>query len=285
VRSTVEIFVNEPKRDRAVREALAAAGVTSAESADGFWRISLDGESPELPRVLQELREAGIEYFHRREHVYTDDELASFPLLSLFVTSEERGLGGPSYGTTFDLGEACPACGTGARQTSPLLLDAADTPRRGDLFQTLDGEILVSPRVAEALDGANLGAVSLKQARDHRTGAPIPWHQLLVVHELPPWHPDSVGFEREEPCPECRRDGYFHGVGYPFELVYAATELDEAPDVAWTYERFGNSKLREDVSESHFAAPQLLVSPHFREVLVQAGVGEVDFLPVRAARL
>lgn len=283
MRATVHIFVNEPKRDKAVRKALAAAEITSAESADGFWQIALDGESEQLPHLKQALLDAGIEYFSRREHVYTDEELAGFPLLSFFVRTGEQGLGGPSYGTMFDLNQACPACGTGARQTSPLFLDRSETPRRGDLFQTLDGQILVSQSLAEALGGAGLAALSLEQARDHRTGEPIPWHQLLLVQELPPWHPDSVGFERENECPQCRRDGHFHTGRYPFELVYTAAQLDKAPDVAWTYERFGNSKLLDDFSESHFAAPQLLVSPRFRDVLAGARVRKVDFLPVRAA--
>jgi hypothetical protein len=96
------------------------------------------------------------------------------------------------------------------------------------------------------------------------------------------WHPDSVGFEQENQCGECRRDGHFHTGRYPLELAYPTHVLGNAPDVTWTYERFGNSKLGDDFSESHFAAPQLLVSPRFREVLVKAGVRNVEFLPVRA---
>lgn len=283
MRSTVYIFLNEPKREKVVRRALAAAGVTRAEPDGDFWEIALDAESEELPRLQQAFDDAGIEFFARREHDYTGAELRSFRLLSLFVTSAEKGLGGPSFGTTFELADACPACGTGARQSSPLLLDGRETPPRGSLFQTLDSEILVSSPVAEALHNSRLSGLSLQQARDRRTGEPIPWHQLLVAYELPPWHPDTVGFEQEHQCPECRRDGHFHTVGHPLEIAYPAAALEEAPDVAWTCERFGNSVLREDFSESHFAAPQLLVSPRVREVLADSGVRNVDFLPVRAS--
>jgi hypothetical protein len=169
MRATTHLFVNEPERDAEVRALLERAGFAVAASGDTFHEVAAPSESDALVRLRDDLRGAGIEWFERREHEYSDDELRGYPLLSLFITSAEAGMGGPTHGTEFDLS------------------------------------------------------------------------------------------------------------------AYAEDALSAASDVSWTYERFGNSKLREDFSESHFAAPQLLVSPPVRDVLLEANVRNVRFLPVRAA--
>jgi hypothetical protein len=75
-----------------------------------------------------------------------------------------------------------------------------------------------------------------------------------------------------------------------FHRISAASDSEELAllrandyDISWTYERFGNSVIREDFSASHFAAPRPLVSPRFLDVLRNEGVRNCAFLPVRAA--
>jgi hypothetical protein len=261
LRATTYLFVNEPDRDAEVRELLAGAGFGVAESDDTFHEVSVASDSEELVLLRERLRAAGIDFFERREHVYSDEELRRYRLLSLFITSAEAGMGGPTHGTEFDLSDACSECGTGARQRGALALRKADLPKNVDLFQTLDGEVLASPSLAKALEGAGLTGLELRQAVGHRDGGALDWFQLLPVSEMPPWHSSSLGYEREEPCPSCDRDGYFDDPNVPFEIVYAQDALEAAPDISWTYERFGNSIVREDFSASHFAAPRPLLSP------------------------
>jgi hypothetical protein len=192
-------------------------------------------------------------------------------------------MGGPTYGTEYDLSEVCPRCGTGARQTTALTLDRSELPTDLDLFETLDGEILASPSLRTALEGAGLSGLELRQAIDHRDGGALDWFQLIPSSEMPPWDASSMGYKREAPCPNCHRDGYFDAVNEPFEIAYAESGLAAVDDITRTYEHFGNSVLREDFCESHFAAPRLLVSPRFLDILRNENVANCAFLPVRVA--
>jgi hypothetical protein len=283
LRATTYLFVNESDREVEVLELLAGAGFAVAEVDDTFHRISAASDSEELALLRERLRAAGISFLERREHVYSDDELRRYPLLSLFITSAEAGMGGPTHGTEFDLSDACPECGTGARQKGALALRKSELPTDAALFQTLDGEVLVSPSLANALKGAGLAGLELRQAVGHRDGGTLDFFQLIPVSEMPPWHSSSIGYERERPCPSCDRDGFFDDPNVPFEIVYGKNALEAAADISWTYERLGNSGIREDFSASHFAAPRPLVSPRFVDVLRNEGVRNCAFLPVRAA--
>ena len=252
-------------------------------SDETFHQISTASDSDELTRLREELQAAGIDFFERREHVYSDDELRGYSLLSLFITSAETGMGGPTHGTEFDLSNACPECGTGARQQGALVLDKSELPTKVDLFQTLNGEVLVSPSLKNAVEGAGLSGLELRLAISHRDGEKLEWFQLMPASEMPPWDSSSVGYLRERPCPSCDRDGYFGDTKVPLEVAYRKDALAAAAEISWTYERFGNSALREDFTASHFAPPRPLVSPRFLDVLRKERVRNCAFLPVRAA--
>jgi hypothetical protein len=91
----------------------------------------------------------------------------------------------------------------------------------------------------------------------------------------------TEGLLREDPCPDCRRDGYFDDVDRPTRIRYSDEDLGtETADAYFTYERFGNSKLRTPFAESHFAHPLLLVSKKIYEVFVEESVPNVKFEPV-----
>ena len=279
-------FNNHGRPWSRIREILEAARchdlVEEGPSVFGYGAKFLE-PSPELARLRAELTKEGLSWGETREHVYTPSELKKAPLLWLSVTTAPKGMGGPTYGTQYDLSHACPQCGTGAVQTSPLILKASEIPKKGAIFQTLDSDILVSPDLARALRDAGVTGLELREARSYKTGEPLPWLQLISTTELPPMAPATKGFLREDPCPRCGRDGYFGSREVPLEPVYSRGQVapDDLPDVVHTYEHFGNSGLRNPLENSHFAQPLLLVKPMVMEIFRQENVRGVHFDPVK----
>lgn len=242
--------------------------------------IRFPATDPRLERLRDLLAGAGVDWDERLERTYTDRELRRSPLL-VMTPRVEKGFGGPTHGTEYDLSDACPRCGTGARQTSPLIVDGLEVSSRQSLIQTLDREFLLAPELADRLRERGISGASLLGVKSARHGFTLPWTQLLPTFEMPPMHPSSTGIERERPCPQCMRDGYFHDANHPLELAYTQSSLGSLPDVVHTFERFGNSGLREPFCESHFASPLILISPDLYEIFRKASV-RASFEPVRA---
>lgn len=243
-----------------------------------FWK-----EDQRLARLRELLSRANISWLERMEHVFTGSELESAPLLWLIVRTAPRGFGGPTYSTEYDLSDACPRCGSGARQVSPLRLRASEIPQRGQIFQTLSGELLVSPALGSTLEEAEISGLELRETQAAGSLTPLPWLQVFPQLELPRMAPVSKGILRDNPCPECDRDGHFHSGFQPVEIFYDArtVEVEALPDIVHTYERFGNSVLRQPRSDSNFGPPLVLAKPKFFQVFRSNRVRGVQFLPVR----
>jgi rRNA maturation protein Nop10 len=250
------------------------------------YNATFAADTPELARLRTALTEEGLTWLERREHLYTEAELWAAPLLELIVRVAEKGRGGPTYGTQYDLSQACPQCGTGAVQISPLVLAPVEIPKTGAIFQTFHSEMLVAPMLAQALKEAGVTGLTLGEVRS-KAGRPLPWVQLLSTTELPPMAPQTRGIIRgtgpDSPCPGCGRDGYFHTTKWPSEIAYATSQVtpDPLPDVVHTYERFGRSWLREPFEQSRFAQPLLLVKPKVYDIFKRQKVRRVEFHPVR----
>jgi len=224
----------------------------------------------------------------RAEHIYTPVELRAAPLLYFILRTEEKGISGPWYGIRYDLSTACPQCGSGAVQTSPLYLKPSETPKKVAIFQTMNHEYLVSLEFAEVLKKAGITGLELRQARSYKEHKPLPWMQIVSRKEMPPWRPSTIGFtksnlESEKPCPHCNRDGYFHTGKVPLEIAYSKSQVnpDRLPDVIHTYEHFTKSFLRVPFEESHLAQPLLLVKPKVYDVFQSQKVRRVEFVPVK----
>ena len=248
-----------------------------------FCEFVFDNEA-DLIAFKAEAAGLGIsDFLVRKEHIYTRRELLDSPLLQFLVRTSEKGYGVPYYGTKYDLSQACPRCGSGARQTSPLVLKRSDTPSRGDIFQTMDYEYLVSPALAQGLREARLSGLELRQAVAHTDNRPLPWYQIVSSRELPPMSGLTRGILRERPCPLCGRDGHFQSAFNPIEIAYdrGAVNVDELPDVIHTCECFGNGNLLEPFEESHIARPLLIVKPTVFQVFENHKVRRVEFVPVK----
>lgn len=251
----------------------------------GYFGQTLDADDARLSRLRMALEREEIKWLERREHVHTFKELQSAPLLSMGVLTAHRGDGGPKHGTQYDLSRACSSCGTGALQESPLILKASVPPKNASVFQTMCFEYLVSNGIAEALRVAGVTGLELRQAHAYESNSPIPWWQLIPLHELPPMAPETSGIIRGDPAPclQCERDAYFSSAKIPEEIAYRASQLDveSLPDCVHTYECFGKSGIAEPFENSHFAHPLLLVKPKVFDVFREHKVRGAEFVPVR----
>lgn len=147
-------------------------------------RVLVSTDDPlfaDIRRLDREFRERGDIFFygwipHRH---YTRKELEGAELLHAWPRKEFEPAG-EECGTVYDESLACghvfdpakasriggwpttlPAstCGVGARQVSPLCLDARRIPRRLDFSQTIAGEIVASSRAREIFLAAELTGV------------------------------------------------------------------------------------------------------------------------------
>jgi hypothetical protein len=200
------------------------------------------------------------------------------PLLWLQVSSRAQGLGGPRYGTKYDLATGCPKCGTGSHQTSALYVQPRDSPRTS-VWETLDNEILVTDRLRTVLKGAS--GLELRQARSAVDSSPIGWWQVIARYELPPMAQSTEGISRDSRlgCIDCKRDGF--GTAASYTIRYEI-DLNSVPDVSHTYEHFGRSVLAAPFDRSHFAQPLIVVRDRVFRQLAATGVRNIAAVPIDA---
>jgi hypothetical protein len=213
-----------------------------------------------------------------RTNTYSPGELASAALLSVRYTRRARGIGGPESGTQYDFEAGCACCATGSRQTSELFIKGKLPEHRG-LVQTETGEWLLSQEIVHLL-GDRLTGVKLVTVRATRSGALLPWVQLLAEFTLPRFEPTTTGVRIERQCPCCLRNGYFGKVSEPFSLHYASSVCACKNDVMQTWEHFGLSSIRVPRSDSVLATPELIISSRLFAALRAQKVRGVAFTPV-----
>jgi len=224
----------------------------------------------------------------RIDHRYTDKELRDSSLLSLIVTRAEIDPWGPNYGTTYDITRGCPTCGTGAMQSSPFYAPSSVFPKKGLVCDSGTEKFIATP-LADAFRAASVTGLELRQVQSARQRMPLSWWQLIPEYIMPQMSPATKGIARGDdplPCSHCRRDGYYHTIKEPEEIVYARSnidaDLDELPDVVQTWECFDVSWIdHKDFRRSRFAAPAILVKPKVFDILRKLKVRHVCFTPVR----
>jgi len=199
---------------------------------------------------------------------YTEEELQNAPLLRLGAGGDYDNvvLAGPHIGTTYDVSNACKQCGTGARQTSGVIIRAEDercsektrvafATHGALLVHDVDGEKLVN----EKFTGFNLWPVQSVQ----KNGAKVELRreQVLVENVMPPMAPTAV-LDRREVCPICKR-GRFNYLSFdPTRFVYRAEDLKNIQDFNLTWECFGSSaRTPEEALSGNWPIPRILVTP------------------------
>jgi hypothetical protein len=264
--------------------------VVLGKSAFG-WRLIFEDGDPKLPFVRERLKDleakADFAWTEDSEAIYTKEEIRAAPLLHLKFGRPYRGDGGPTHGTEYDLSNACPRCGCGAVQTSPLFLKYSQFPKKGLRFGTDEGDQLVSKEVRAAFAGFKFEGWELRQAVALKKG-PMPWFQIIAPHFLPPVSRATKGVVRDshprsQPCPVCHRDAFFVDPKIPMQFVYDLMELnvESIPLVMRTWEAFGiRPPPADDPSKCDYGTHKFIVKLRFYEVFEKLEVKGVSFTPV-----
>jgi hypothetical protein len=247
--------------------------------------VKLDETDPRLPVLLDLLRSHGEGWLEDHEDRFTEEELDSARLLLMHPNRQCEIDGGVSWGMTYDLSGACPACGTGGRQTSAVFVD-------GEHLADLEGHragatyffhLLVDEGLAAELESAGatgLSFGSVYAVMPDRRQVKLRWKQMRAARTLPPASPRTTGLVRDRACEVCGRNGYFQTGKHPTRLVYRASDLREIDDVNMSWENLGFAILEPDLRESLLSFPWTLVTPRVRRVFRDAGVTSFDWLPV-----
>jgi hypothetical protein len=87
---------------------------------------------------------------------------------------------GEMCGTEYDEAEACTLCGAGARQSTDLHLEAESIPKR-ELSFTIAREIVISNRLAQALQAHDITGAAFLPVRDPTGKLLDGWRQLTIT--------------------------------------------------------------------------------------------------------
>lgn len=241
-------------------------------NSGGFGCVRLEEHDPRLPLLLAELRAAKVRPHVRQELSFSRKERDSAPWLTFtFSTSL---VSASTDQVTWDMDNACPECGAGARIEGDLVLRAWEMPKTG---LAVCGHLIASREVADAVHRAGLTGVRIGRVRRGKKAVLDPrlrWLNVLPV--MPPWSP-KTRTEREGRCPACDRVGHFH---------------HDKHDGLW-YRRFPakmfdfNRTWEEQGGSHRFGGPcvggepRFVISQRARQVLLAAGV-RLSLQPVRS---
>jgi rRNA maturation protein Nop10 len=252
-----------------------------------LWvRLTLEDTDPRLHALLDRLRQYEVEWSENHYDVYTEADLDSAPLIVMRWLDEVMIRTGTPYGTTYDLTEACPACGTGAKQTSSTFIDAADLHsfEGWRAVATDDDHILVDSGLEADL--VRTGATGMVFRDVYAVGPgdqsrKIPFRELCAKKTLAPVSPSTTGLRLYQHCEVCWRNGDTSGSLEPKRRVYRAVDLDGADDVNMSWENHGPARLAPEIKDSYFSRPSMLVTPKVYRVFRDAGVTCFHWTPVR----
>ena len=218
----------------------------------------------------------------------TEKELRAAKLLYMHVWIHNAPNGHPREGTSYDDSGACPECGDGVRQLSPLRLKNKEVPKAGALLGGIRDQVLVHESLACEVCVAGLTGVSFEPVLDV-SGATLPWRQLVIEGSMPPMTLATRGVVRgrgstEGPCVRCGCDGYFDSGADPFVPAYDANALEGLPDFALTAERFGTGAWSTAAhGQRHLASRRIIVRPAVYAFFRERKVRGVRFTPVAVA--
>jgi hypothetical protein len=248
--------------------------------------VTLEETDHRVSLVLQLLKQHGRPWLEWHEDRYSEEELDSARLLLMHPNRQCEINGGVKWGVTYDLSGACPACGTGGRQTSAMFVD-------GEQVAELEGNRagatyhehpLVDEGLAaelESLGATGLSFRSVYAVMPDKRQVKLRWRQLCAARTLSPMSPRTTGLSRNRVCERCRRNGYFRTSEAPTRIVYRDSDLCDAQDVNLSWENQGFAVLEADLRESLLSSPWFLVTPKVMRVFRDAGVASFDWLPIR----
>jgi hypothetical protein len=248
--------------------------------------ITLDEKDPRVPKVLALLAEHGEDRWVYRRDIYTEEELQAAPLIVVCPWGGVQAAAGSQYGTTYDMSQACPKCGTGARQTSPLIIDTEDlrTIEKLRIAATYDEDLLVHDADAERLLAANVTGLLLWTAYAKRKNGRLDElrrQQMFAEHVMPPMAPSS-SLTRTGECTTCHRGGLAPVFGQTVRFIYRPQDLVDIQDVNRTWEGIGDFReFTGDITKALWPNPFFLITPKVMNLLRGTKKDQgVDFVPI-----
>jgi hypothetical protein len=196
---------------------------------------------------------------------YQAAELSTAPFLHLIVT-DYIDCCGEDYGTVYDDSSACPRCGFGRNQVSPLILDVSRTTKSSGFLATIarGDELLVSGSLADLIQrnhitGCTLAPIQPAGGPDNGT-----WYQLIITAGTAETKPptkfaSSIMEEDAEGRFECPEHNLL-GLNLVSEVCVAKSSLQNV-DIQKTIGRYGTW------SNPLMPSPILLISQRFFRLL------------------
>lgn len=243
---------------------------------EDFVHLTIEDDDERLPKVLAFLTSIDEEPSVSVQRVYSEEDLQTALLLMMSTGSTRLQSHSRELGTKYDLKDACPHCGTGAKQSWYARIKRKELPllRKHHAINTLDGFTLVNATMRSMLADAQITGISFTdvQARDGvGDWISIDREQILIESTLPPMRGELAPNEREDVCTVCHRGG--HHV-FASNRYYREEDLVAMKDFNFTWEWFGSFKFDGNARTSDLSFPHVLVTPKAMNLFRDAGVAE-----------
>ena len=244
-------------------------------------RLDLDETDERVEKVLALLKQYGVEPSVSGAIEYSDEELQNARLLWMNADFDNSFYVSLRGGTKYDMSEACPHCGTGARQISELYVDGDSLARirkhraMGSYFAHIlvDGGMVKKLRDS-GITGISFGDVRARLKDDKWTS--VAREQILIEHVMPPMRVELTADDEQYMCKVCRRGGRMSWPG----KIYREEDLVGSKDFNLTWEWFGEFRTADHPHGAHRSNPHILVTPKVMNVFRDAGVKTFDWRPV-----
>lgn len=243
---------------------------------EDFVELTLEDDDERLPKVLAFLASIDEKPSVSEKRVYSEEDLQTARLLLMSTGSTRLQSHSRELGTKYDFIDACPHCGTGAKQSWYARIKRKELPllRKHRAINTLDGLTLVDATMRSILADAKTTGISFAdvQARDGiGDWTSIDRQQILIESTLPLMRGELAPSERENVCTVCSRGGHY---SYASNRYYRKEDLVDVKDFNFTWEWFGSFKFDGNARTSDLAAPSVLVTPNVMNIFRNAGVAE-----------
>lgn len=208
-------------------------------------------------------------------------------------TGKPIGESGENFGTKYNFDNACEICGSGAIVKEKLRCSKIDTTLK-DIFQTLDGDYIISENLYNRMINENIDVVNLKNVSNRR-GDKLPFYHFFSAIRLPKAY-ETKGLILENQCKVCKRDGHFNDMVMgnlenhtpskilPVQLLYKKRDLDliHQFDILSTWEHMGISNKKATGNlVVRYARPMLVVSDSIKEIMEKLQLENLKFEPIK----
>lgn len=231
-------------------------------------RIVLESTDPRLAELKVRLKRDHKKPAVLIERVYMPQEVASAQLFQLFITNGLQDVCGEDFGTQYDDKNACPRCGAGRIQRSPLKLDLSLIPEGLDIANSIAlNEWVVSQRLVELMEALGITGYCVQQVEHIGKSKPkMQWHQLIVTgsagRTIAPTHFGINYFEEDTDGDYICAEHMLSGLHIVSEVFVSRKTLDNV-DIALTANRVGRR------SGVLMPAPMILISPRLHQLVTQ----------------